>query len=168
MFWFFDHWGIWDLSFPSRDWSCTPCIENRSLNHWTTREVPRDRFGGIQLWWSVPVSSQGLLSGSAVDDGLKWRPRAKQHLPTHHPWLGQGTLGATMPRWERGCAVCLKHYCACLWGFVTKQSWFHSLLWVQMLLVHKVLGVALISDGFQLLQFNPLSFVTKTTSVLLS
>ena len=37
-----------------------------------------------------------------------------------------------------------------------------------MLLVHEVLGVALISDGFQLLQFNPLSSVTKTTSVLLS
>ena len=122
MFWCFDHWVTGDLSFPSRDWSRTLCIENWSLNHWTTREVPHDCFGGIQLWWNVPVSYQGLLSGSAVDDGLKWRPRAKQHPPTHHPWLRQGTLGATVPRWKRGCAVCLKHYCACLWGFVTKQS----------------------------------------------
>ena len=32
--------GMWDLSFWTRDWTCTPCIGRQSLNHWTTREVP--------------------------------------------------------------------------------------------------------------------------------
>ena len=32
--------GIWDLSFPTRDRTCTPCIGRRSLTHWTAREVP--------------------------------------------------------------------------------------------------------------------------------
>ena len=31
--------GMWDLSSPTRDRSRTPCIEKRSLNHWTSREV---------------------------------------------------------------------------------------------------------------------------------
>ena len=34
-------WGMWDLSFLTRDWTLTPCIERQSLNHWITREVPR-------------------------------------------------------------------------------------------------------------------------------
>ena len=32
--------GMWDLSFPTRDWTATPFIGRQSLNHWTTREVP--------------------------------------------------------------------------------------------------------------------------------
>ena len=32
--------GMWDLSFLTRDWTCTHCMGRRSLNHWTTREVP--------------------------------------------------------------------------------------------------------------------------------
>ena len=31
------HWGMWDLSSPTRDWNCALCPE--SLNHWSTREV---------------------------------------------------------------------------------------------------------------------------------
>ena len=37
-------WGMWDLSFQTRDGTCTSCIGRRSLNHWTTREIP--------WWWS--------------------------------------------------------------------------------------------------------------------
>ena len=33
--------GMWDLSSTTRDRTRTPCIGRRSLNHWTTREVPR-------------------------------------------------------------------------------------------------------------------------------
>ena len=33
-------WGVWDLSSPTRDRTLIPCIGRRSLNHWTTREVP--------------------------------------------------------------------------------------------------------------------------------
>jgi len=32
--------GMWDLSFPIRNWNHTPCIEKRNLKHWTSREVP--------------------------------------------------------------------------------------------------------------------------------
>ena len=31
----------WDLIFPTRDRTGTPCIGRQSLNHWTTREVPK-------------------------------------------------------------------------------------------------------------------------------
>ena len=39
MLWFFGHWGMWDLSSPTRDWTHTPCIGRQTLNHWTAREV---------------------------------------------------------------------------------------------------------------------------------
>ena len=40
-FWvFFSLRGMWDLSFLTRDRTCTPCIRRQSLNHWTTRQVP--------------------------------------------------------------------------------------------------------------------------------
>ena len=31
--------GMWDLSSSIRDWTHTPCIGRRSLNHWTARQV---------------------------------------------------------------------------------------------------------------------------------
>ena len=34
---------MWDLSSLTRDRTHTPCIGRRSLNHWTTREVPGER-----------------------------------------------------------------------------------------------------------------------------
>jgi len=32
---------MWDLSFPTMDWTFTPCIERQSLNYLTAREVPK-------------------------------------------------------------------------------------------------------------------------------
>ena len=32
--------GMWDLSSPTRDQTCVPCIGRQILNHWTAREVP--------------------------------------------------------------------------------------------------------------------------------
>ena len=37
-------WGMWDLSSPTRDWTCAPYIPRRSLNHWMSREVPSQCF----------------------------------------------------------------------------------------------------------------------------
>ena len=31
---------MWDLTSPTRDQTCAPCIARWILNHWTTREVP--------------------------------------------------------------------------------------------------------------------------------
>ena len=33
--------GMWDLSSPTWDWTCTPCTGRWSFNHWTAREVPK-------------------------------------------------------------------------------------------------------------------------------
>ena len=46
MFWVWFFWGggwargMWDLGFPTRDRTCTPCIGRWCLHHWTSREVP--------------------------------------------------------------------------------------------------------------------------------
>ena len=34
-------YGMWDLSFPIKDWTWAPALEVQSLNPWTTREVPK-------------------------------------------------------------------------------------------------------------------------------
>ena len=39
--------GMWGLSFPTRDQTCTPCIGWWSLNHWTTRKVSLNLNQGI-------------------------------------------------------------------------------------------------------------------------
>ena len=40
--------GMWDLSSPNRDRTCTPCtsivLVIQSIKHWTTREVPKKWF----------------------------------------------------------------------------------------------------------------------------
>ena len=36
--------ATWDLSSPTRDWTCIPCIVRRILNYWTTQQVPRWEF----------------------------------------------------------------------------------------------------------------------------
>ena len=33
--------GTWDLSSSTRDRTHAPCVDVQSLNHWTTKEVPR-------------------------------------------------------------------------------------------------------------------------------
>ena len=40
---------MWDLSSPTRDRTCAPCSERRSLNHWTTEEVPGAWFFNCKL-----------------------------------------------------------------------------------------------------------------------
>ena len=37
VFWLQD---MWDFNSLTRDQTCTPCVGKRSLNHWTTRDVP--------------------------------------------------------------------------------------------------------------------------------
>ena len=41
---------MWDLSSPTRDQTCVPCIGRWILNHWTTRKAPGFCFfSGIYL-----------------------------------------------------------------------------------------------------------------------
>ena len=43
VFW---QWGLWDLSSPTRDWTQAILVKAPSLNHWTTRKLPRTTDGG--------------------------------------------------------------------------------------------------------------------------
>ena len=43
--------GMRDISSPTRDRTCAPCVEVRSLNHWTIREVALFSFLNCILWW---------------------------------------------------------------------------------------------------------------------
>ena len=45
---------MWDFSSLTRDWTCTPDIERKSLNHWTIREVSGpiiDYEGNVETCW---------------------------------------------------------------------------------------------------------------------
>ena len=46
MFCFVLFWpqGMWDLSSPTRNWTCTPCIWRWSLNHWASSGIPTSLF----------------------------------------------------------------------------------------------------------------------------
>jgi len=85
LFYVFIFWspGMWDLSSPTRDWTCTPCSGRLSLNHWTTREVPDSTAleygfsnqenhlfrGEGQTGYNTDLGPTFLVSGSEV-----WRP----------------------------------------------------------------------------------------------
>ena len=45
--------SLWDLSFPTRDGTCFPCIGRWNLNHLTTREVPHC---GFNLQFSIMIN----------------------------------------------------------------------------------------------------------------
>ena len=40
--------GMWDLSYSTRDQTCTTCIARQILNHWTTRGFPH-----LPFWWQI-------------------------------------------------------------------------------------------------------------------
>ena len=50
---FFWPGSMWDLSSPTRDQTCTPCIERWSLNHWTTREIPKSIVFYLKLFGAL-------------------------------------------------------------------------------------------------------------------
>ena len=52
--------GMWDLSSPTRDRTCTPCSGRQSLNHWTTREVPPLQYSFLEN--SMDKETGGLQS----------------------------------------------------------------------------------------------------------
>ena len=79
--------GMWDLSSPNRDWTCSPCIGKRSLNHWTSREVPRrgnidtSSMKALRVSWrnptSTPVGQQSQYLSICMVKGIK-KPRENQ------------------------------------------------------------------------------------------
>ena len=77
MFWYC---GMWNLSFLPRDWTPTPCTA-RSLNHWTTREVPVHHILIIYCVQGT-VFAIAVLSCSVMSDS--WWPHGLHRLLC--PW----------------------------------------------------------------------------------
>ena len=61
-------WGMWEHSSPTRDRTCTSCIERWSLNHWTTWEVPIYVF----KWWYWDYCILGLKRHDALARAPYW------------------------------------------------------------------------------------------------
>ena len=87
---FFGH-KTWDLSSPTRDraWTWAPCIGRWSLNHWTTREVPRLSHLSRCVWFPVYPSTALNRQKAARprvgrDPGFQlWHLRQSRHISAH-------------------------------------------------------------------------------------
>ena len=70
LFWL---WGMWVLSFPTRDRICTLCIGRQSLNHWTTRDVLPFVFLNIKgVGCFPPIAWLTVTPGERRTVGLNW------------------------------------------------------------------------------------------------
>ena len=122
---------MWDLSFPNRDWTHTPCIGKWSPNHWTTREVSTL----ILKQWVLPHTELGFGTESIHSSCtgrllVVWRSHCWAQLtwaedrpsaPTEgmrtqpsglgfYPWFAEGTmtpaLGGRRGVWQwRKCFI---------------------------------------------------------------
>ena len=57
-------WGRWDLSSPGSDGTHAPALQMQCLDHWTTREVPKEKTEGRQSRTdvtAVPLKEPRLL-----------------------------------------------------------------------------------------------------------
>ena len=71
--------GMWDLSFLTRDRTCTPCIGRQSLNHWITGEV---LFFCISSPWTALQDSGGVTAPITHQKQKMpgvWREEGKGH-----------------------------------------------------------------------------------------
>ena len=72
-FWFCWPQGLWDLIFPTRDQTYTPCLGRWSLNPWTTREVPVR----VESNWDMRVTdfcnwTLNFPTNVLCESGLAW------------------------------------------------------------------------------------------------
>ena len=116
---FFLHRGMWDLSSPTRDWSHTPGIGRRSLNHWTTRGVLPVSFykwGQLQWSWDGKQSGCGLearTEGAGPGDldtmsskDQSWKPSLKDVFRKAIKWqwpsgLSSNRTDARQDPWKK-------------------------------------------------------------------
>ena len=74
--------GMWDLSSLTRDQTCTLCIGRWSLNHWTTKEVPKS------ILFFKKISKFDGLSYTISSELFQKRRRVQ----VKHKWLGEHRL----------------------------------------------------------------------------
>ena len=81
---------MWDLSFPTRVWTLTPCIGRWSANHWMAKEVPWPSFiclfshfldfASAQNTWTLHIRSADPLYGN-IEGGVG----SSTYKSTKHP-----------------------------------------------------------------------------------
>ena len=80
--------GMWDPSSAIRDWTRTHCIGRRSLNHWTTREVPEINYLKLNNW--IAFSTLTMLCNHHIHLIPKhFHPPQIKSIPirSHSPFL---------------------------------------------------------------------------------
>ena len=113
---FFWPWGMWDLSYLSRDWTRTPCTGRWSFNHWTSREVPilGDSSLYLMLLWNpsltLIINSRAAVLGNAYQAlcversmssweshlSLSWLSEVAQSRPTLWDPMDCNLLGSSV------------------------------------------------------------------------
>ena len=86
---FYWPWGMWDISSLTTDQTCSSCIGRWNLNHWTTREVPKQNFR---------VSFSCLHLGNTRPWDLKLLHLLKLSVP-HFPWGNRDAFIVTRDCW---------------------------------------------------------------------
>ena len=69
--------SMWNLSSPTRDQTCIPCIRRQILNHWTTREVLQTRVFLKHFYFCCTQQNTSLLrfpEGPKVFSASGWSP----------------------------------------------------------------------------------------------
>ena len=81
--------SMWDLSFPTRERTCVPCIARGILNHWTMREVQyKMTFEYYVQFSSVAVMSDSLRPTNHSTPGLPVYYQLLEFTQTHVRWVG--------------------------------------------------------------------------------
>ena len=131
--------GMWDLSSMTRDQMCTPCMERRSLNHWTAREVPihilcvasfvlwQSWLDEIETIWATDLqdllsalSRKYLLTRPLVHQGLRhYEARRVFNNPTNHLHLQHPGIRLFILNQHILCSN--QAYLKCSAGYITWQ-----------------------------------------------
>ena len=120
--------GIWDLSSPTRDWTCTPCLGRWSFNHWTTREVPyfSIKMVSIKMWMNRMFISSSICSfivctepsaPSPPDLGTRSQARSRGRRTRDKAWLSGFLLC-------KGLTVLTRVLLLKVWS-VDQEHWHH-------------------------------------------
>ena len=98
-------WGMWDLSYPSRDWTHTPCIRSQNSNYWTVRKVPT-----IYVYL--------LFSHSIIANSLQTHEQQYSRLPCPSPSPRARSNSGSLSQWSHPAIVfSIVPFSSCLQSF---------------------------------------------------
>lgn len=104
--------------YESRSFTSLPCSPLRCWQNCGPSTAKRNSLFHNSVWTSALMDHVGKLLGAPEwlchPQWIKMETeRARQRLSRLHPRLRGGKLGATVPRWKRGCVMLLQHESAC-------------------------------------------------------